>query len=512
VRFDLEQTDVLIIGAGPVGSTFARVIIDGLPNATVLMVDAGPKLTRRAGMHVRNIGDRHERLRAQIASQGPMDSRSKSTRSPRPHPGTFLLDPDNYRFANSAMPAAAMSSNVGGMAAHWTCACPRLGNGEKITFIDDNEWRLLYEAAEAFLNVTYNAFPTTVSARVILGALRQVFDSKLPPEQRVGNMPLACTMNETGQRYWSGTDTILGPLALTETTPSNFHIRSETLCTRLAADDNGVAYAVLQHIPSRAMTTIRARIYIVACDAFRTPQLLWTSGITSKALGHYLNDQPVSVCTIQIDRPIVTDRNVREPDSVTKSAADVASDPIRGFFWVPFHAPNHPYHGQVIYLAESPIKTDKEWPHEGTFLSLGWFCRKDIRYDDYLEFVREDQDLYGLPKICVRYSLTENDKQEVVACKGQLCAAAAELGPFIDGGEPCTLPAGSSLHYQGTTRMGLTSCDESVCDPYCQVWGTTNLFLGGNCVIPTSIAANPTLTSVALAIRSARTICSILGG
>jgi choline dehydrogenase-like flavoprotein len=76
---------------------------------------------------------------------------------------------------------------------------------------------------------------------------------------------------------------------------------------------------------------------------------------------------------------------------------------------------------------------------------------------------------------------------------------------------PRLMPAGTSLHYMGTFRMGRTDDGTSVCDPDSRVWGVPGLVLAGNGLIPTANSCNPTLTSVALAVRGARALAADLG-
>ena len=104
----------------------------------------------------------------------------------------------------------------------------------------------------------------------------------------------------------------------------------------------------------------------------------------------------------------------------------------------------------------------------------------------------------------------ERSHAELDQALGHLTTAAKALGQFVPGGEPKIMPAGSSLHYQGTYRLGDDGGAQSVCDSHAQVWGLDNLFLGGNGTIPTATACNPTLTSVAIAARSVRRVLEVL--
>ena len=104
----------------------------------------------------------------------------------------------------------------------------------------------------------------------------------------------------------------------------------------------------------------------------------------------------------------------------------------------------------------------------------------------------------------IEYELTDAENGEIAQATDRLRRAGSALGTFV--AEPRLLPNGSSLHYMGTMRMGEVDDGTSVADPYSRVWGFENLVVGGNALIPTANTMNPTLTSVAIAVRGAREI------
>jgi len=64
------------------------------------------------------------------------------------------------------------------------------------------------------------------------------------------------------------------------------------------------------------------------------------------------------------------------------------------------------------------------------------------------------------------------------------------------------LVPGEDNHETGTCRMGLDP-DTSATNLYGQIHGIPNLFVADNSVVRLTGPANPTLTTVALAIRTA---------
>jgi choline dehydrogenase-like flavoprotein len=489
-----QDADVLVVGSGPVGSAFARAVHERAPETRIVMVEAGPLLTERPGVHVRNIADQDARRRAQVMSEGTdgVDDERPRDGAPvpgKPRPGTALFDAGNDGF-----PEGALSTNVGGMGAHWTCACPRPGDGERIPLVPGGELDDLLSEAERLLTVRRDVFPGSAEGHAILGALRATYDDELPPDRQVDAMPLACGVDPEGRPYWTGTDVVLGPLA--EPGVDTFALRADTICRRLETDGTRVVSAEVEHRPTGRRARIAARTLFVACDALRTPQLLWASGIRPTALGRYLNDHIQVVSGVKLDRALIGRGDGPAPPS------ERDDDPIVGVFWVPYSAAAHPFHGQVMHLDLSPIGIVDAAASEHV-VGLGWFVPKELRADDRVVFSERRLDPYGMPAMNVEYALTEVDRVNVEAAIADQHRGATALGEPVPGREPTLIPAGSSLHYQGTTRMGDADDGDSVCDPFARVWGFDNLFIGGNGVIPTRTAGNPTLTSVALAIRAA---------
>jgi choline dehydrogenase-like flavoprotein len=497
-----NSVDVVIVGSGPTGAAYARILSEQAPEATIAMFEVGPTVSDPPGAHVKNIADEAARSEAQRQSEGPGAGQATFSNPGAVHagvrrarPGTFLL-PDGYAFpGEDGLPLAAMSSNVGGMGAHWTGACPRPGGRERIDFVADLE-ELLSEA-ERLLGVTTTAFDGAPYSDLVRERLATAVNEGRLPSTRVQRMPLAVHRREDGALVWSGSDVVMGEVTRAN---RNFRLHDESLVTRVVIEDGAAAGVEVRDLRAGSSHLVRARFVVVAGDALRTPQLLYASGVRPPALGRYLNDQTQVVFAARItglDAPAPT------------ANQDGALSQTSGVSWVPY-TDDVPFHGQVMQLDASPVPLADDDPVlPGSIVGLGLFCAKELRAEDRVEFDENELDAYGLPAIRIHYALTDADRDTLERAKKEVVRLGTAVGQPLDDA-PILLPLGASLHYQGTTRMGSTNDGTSVCDPDSQVWGVPGLFVAGNNVIPTSTAANPTLTSVALAVRGARRIAGIV--
>lgn len=515
---------IVVIGSGPIGSAYARVILESHPTATVTMVEAGPQLTDVPGESVRNIADPAAKERAREMSQGPQaGALRESLGIPAgvvvegmftARQGTHLLDFGGEGSAHApTFPAAAAATNVGGQGAHWTCAIPRPAFSEKIPFIPDTEWDELIEAAESLLHAQSAAFADSAIGGAIRTLLEDEFAAELPEGYGVGTLPVAGDPQPDGSMRWAGADVVLGPLIEAGSEPAGrFALRDLTLARRLEHAGGRVTGVVVEDLRTHAVETIPADAVVVAADAFRSPQLLWASGIRPTALGRYLTEHHVVITTVALDGErmgrLVTDA---ELDDELARRAHHSADPVAAVNRIPFSEPGHPFSLQVMYAENPPFQLDPANPHAGNrwgYVNMGYGVRKHPRVEDGVSFSDDELDYRGLPNMTIEYALTDIESDEIAQATERLRRAGSALGDFV--AQPRLLPNGSSLHYMGTLRMGESDDGTSVADPHSRVWGFENLVVGGNALIPTANTMNPTLTSVAIAVRGARRLAAEL--
>lgn len=306
-------------------------------------------------------------------------------------------------------------------------------------------------------------------------------------------MPLAVQVVEN-RVYWSGTDVIFQEL----TDSSRLKIVPETLVTRVL--HSGGVVSGVEISQSGEIREVACDAVFVAADALRTPQVLFASGIRPDSLGRYLNDhgQILGLAVLPQDLEVA---DIPKPDNASLQA-------FSGVSWIPYAGKDFPYHVQVMQQDTSPMPLGHiPSPRPGSVVGFGVFVPKAISREDRIIFDTAEKDRFGMPKMSFRYAWSAEDESRIANAKSMVKDVAAVIGE--PQGEPLVLKPGSSLHYMGTTRMGETP-EDSVCDPFSKVWGFENLYVGGNGVIPTETAGNPTATSVALAIRSARKLAKEL--
>lgn len=515
---------VAIVGSGPIGAAYARLLLENHPTVRVVMFEAGPQVTPIPGESVRNLTDPDEKAQARERSQGPQaGTHRESLGIPggsvvegmfTARQGTHLFDFGGPGAAHvNGFPAAAASTNVGGQGAHWTCAIPRPSGSEKVSFIDDAEWEQLIGEAETLLHAQNAAFVDSPIGAAIRALLAEEF-TDLPASSQPGTLPIAGDPQPDGSIRWTGTDMVLGPLIEPgHPLAARFELHDLSLVRAVEHDGSRATGVVVEDLRTGTTRSVEADAVVVAADAFRSPQLLFASGIRPPALGRYLTEHPVVITTIAVDAERMKRFATEEElDRELERRAINPADPVAAVNRIPYTEDEHPFSLQVMYAEKPPFVLDPANPladNRWGYINMGYGLRKHPRVEDGATFTDDELDYRGLPNFTIDYALTERELAEIDQAMVLLRRAAGALGTFV--AEPRLLPNGSSLHYQGTMRMGPVDDGTSVADPYSRVWGFENLVVGGNALIPTATSMNPTLMSMAIAVRGARRLAADLG-
>ncbi len=168
-------------------------------------------------------------------------------------------------------------------------------------------------------------------------------------------------------------------------------------------------------------------------------------------------------------------------------------------------------------LAESVLRLDslgREAPEAATY-ALVYLRSEQTPNPESRVTLAEETDALGLRRARLDWHIQPRDRDGM---RRSLEILARELGRFSlgrmqiffeeDGDWPTESRGGD--HHVGTTRMHRDP-KQGVVDENCRVHGVENLFIAGSSVFPTSGAANPTLTLLALSLRLADRLRDLLG-
>ncbi|KAG8699223.1 hypothetical protein FRC08_005431 [Ceratobasidium sp. 394] len=442
--------------------------------------------------------------------------------------------------------ASAVTRAVGGMATHWTCACPRPHLEEhKLAPVSDSELGELLDRATDLIGVRTEEFECSKRHTVLRKILRERFG-----EDRIKNLPLGVKRINKHFVTWSAVDTILGRFHKTD----RFRLEPETMLTKViwrnpvfAQDDPNypgpyeIVGALLKSQIDGKTVCVKAQHYVIACGAVGTPQILYNSKIRPWALGRFLAEQSLAFCQVVLKRSIVRRMAEEYPDECKRHASKHPGDKLP----IPWGDPE-PQLTMPYSWSDNPEESDKREPwhvqiHRDAFsygdvgpradprvvVDLRFFGKQDICPDNRVSFpsdemreiiVEPDKDAYGMPQATFHVKRSEQDGIRDHEMMLEMCEVAGELGAFLPGSQPQFVEPGLALHITGTTRLGRISGEEkdqkrdeatkliTVADQNSKVHDFRNLYVGGNGCIPDSTACNPTLTSVAYAIKSARYI------
>jgi len=534
------EVDVFIAGSGPIASAYARTILEQNTdkNLKVLMADIGSQDGPIVGAHHKNSIKYQKDIDAfvnvikgalQPVSIPPSDTHIPTLGGDGWRPGVNELlifqgsNPNQDPRVN--LKGTAVTRTVGGMATHWTCACPIPHADERVENpIDKDEFNGYLSRASTLLNVHPDQYEDSIRHTVVKNTLLEALDKGNP--RGVQSLPLAVKRRQDNPDYvtWSGTDTILQGTV----NDSRFELWPETRVTSLYKDftiSDKIKGVKVRKLGTNDDVLVIAKTFIIACGAVGTPQILANSHIGGVALGRFLCEQSIAFCQIVLKREIIDSirTNPAWKERVEEHIKKHPSDPLP----IPFNDPepqvmipyttNFPYHCQIHRDAFSYGDVGPR-ADPRVVVDLRFFGKQDINENNRVFFGMPGPfsgwqagitDIYGMPQATFVVERSQADDLRDHEMMRDMTNVANALGAFLPGSQPQFMEPGLALHITGTTRIG-TNPETSVADPSSRVHGFQNLWVGGNGCIPDSTASNPTLTSIAIALKGAESVVKYL--
>lgn len=439
--------DVLVIGTGAGGGAATWRLCEQLRNTEkkIGVVEAGPILLQT---HFDN----------QPTLAGRWTDYFFNPKISRPI-GNFLFD----------LPGAREVIALGGLTLFWGLASPRMPISEWVNYpIDRKELEFYYNIAEQMMLVTKTVYPLTQTF------LTRLWEGGFPEASatpRAENLEPA----KYGPIVYFSSISFLAAALMQRPFDLAVNARAVQILT-----NQGKVTGIKIMTPEKKAYELKAKNVILSANAFETPRLLLSSGIKGRAIGHYLTLHSFLSSSFQVNQPLSDAQNSLQKIDLLIPQTE-----------------SHLY--QIQFEISERYRTLNQTAEYN--VETYAFGKVEPRYENTLFLDSNRRDMYGVPEIQVNFSFSAKDQSIITQLKESINKAAAALGSSKQL-EICINPPGSDYHVMGTCRMGNDPSTSST-NRYGQVHSMSGLYVADNSILPSTGAVNPTLTTTALAIRTA---------
>jgi choline dehydrogenase-like flavoprotein len=373
---------------------------------------------------------------------------------------------------------------LGGRTLLWGAITPRMPAHVLESWpVSLQEMELYYNIAEEIMHVTNTYTKDSSITQILLKRLRE------NGYYNADDIPIAADLDQT--RYGRLHSNVFFSSILLFARALSWRPFDLAVNTYVAEviTEGGKAVGVRAMTPDKKSHFIKAKTVVLSASTLQTPRILLNSKIPGRAIGRYLINHSYLVATAS-----VSTRGFTEPLGVLGIIVPEDND---RHYQLQLQGPEQYFD---YHFEKKPIKD--EWK----ISFFGASGEVEPRFENRVFVDPSKLDEYGMPELQVNFAYSLKDEailRQMYAAIKQ-ASSAMQLRLAVLNGMPaiCLMPPGTDYHEAGTCRMG-DDPNTSATNRYGQIHGIPGLYIADNSVLPSIGAANPTLSSVALAIRTA---------
>lgn len=515
--------DVVVVGAGATGGWAAKKLTEA--GLRVLLLEAGPELDAQKEFRRIALGALPRAADGGVALSN-LEAVKAAGESPLPNdrqwiqqeccafePATrhlFVDDIDNPYATAEGKPFTWIRMRlVGGRTALWNRVALRLSDRElnaaaldgwgECWPISYDDLRPSYDEVERFIGVYGNAdglpglpdgcfLEPPALSRTEQGFKREVEELR-PPRRVVRLRQVGLTqpgVDLTDPRavpyFCSAASTIAAAKQTGRTT-----LRSNAVVSHIVRNGRRAAGVAFVDSQTGERHEACARVVLLCASALESTRILLNSGLTgsSGALGHYLTDHVAGLAVVA--------RRKRKADERPDAPGERRGLYVPNFSNLPGH--------RAKFVRGFGVQVELRVVADEVHYRSVAFGEMLPRRENHVRIEQSLEDRWGIPALRIDATHSENEasmSREMVAEMIRMAECGGFEITFVNS-DPA--PPGRSVHECGTARMGREP-GQSVLNPFNACWEMPNLFVTDGAAFPSVGYQNPTLTMMALTVRT----------